>query len=86
LKNGLKRRNELDNHTSPVYFMDTMTGKELKRARKVLQMTQVELAEALELHKNTVARAERDELPILKTTEFAVKYLLVESKKRGKTK
>lgn len=62
-----------------------MTGKELKRARESLDMTQAELAEALELHKNTVARAERDELPILKTTELAVKYLLVmESKKKGK--
>jgi len=49
-------------------------------------MTQAELAEALELHKNTVARAERNELPILKTTELAVKYLLVmkSKKKRGR--
>jgi DNA-binding XRE family transcriptional regulator len=66
--------------------MDTMTGGELKRARKVLNMTQVELAEALELHKNTVARAERDELPILKTTELAVKYLLVMKSKNRRTK
>jgi DNA-binding XRE family transcriptional regulator len=65
--------------------MDTMKGGELKRARRVLNMTQAELAEALELHKNTVARAERDELPILKTTELALKYLLImESKKRRK--
>ena len=62
-----------------------MTGQELKQARAVLHMTQLELAEALELHKNTIARAERDELAILKTTELAVKYLLVmETKKRGK--
>jgi len=65
--------------------MDTMIGKELKQARAVLRMTQLELAEALGLHKNTIARAERDELAILKTTELAVKYLLVmETKKRGK--
>ena len=63
--------------------MDTMTGQELRRAREVLHMTQLALAEALELHTNTVARAERGELAILKTTELAVKYLLVmESKKR----
>ena len=50
-------------------------------------MTQAELAEALELHKNTVARAEREELPILKTTDLSIRYLLVmESKKRGKRK
>jgi len=67
----------------PMYFMDTMTGHELRRAREVLHMTQAELAEALELHRNTVARAERGELAILKTTELAVRYLLVmESKKR----
>ncbi|TMA97478.1 MAG: hypothetical protein E6J74_04915 [Deltaproteobacteria bacterium] len=63
--------------------MDTMTGQGLRRARKFLHKTQHELAEALELHKNTVARAERDEIPILKTTELAVRYLrLMESKKR----
>ncbi len=66
--------------------MDTMTGRQLQRAREDLSMTQAELAEALELHKNTVARAERNELPILKTTELAVKYLLVmkSKKKRGR--
>jgi transcriptional regulator with XRE-family HTH domain len=48
-------------------------------------MTQRELAEALGLNKNTVARAERDEIPIPRTNELAVKYLLgVETKKRGK--
>jgi DNA-binding XRE family transcriptional regulator len=81
----LKGKEGLDLKMMLVYLMDTMTGKELKRAREVLSLTQAELAEALELHKNTVARAERDELPILKTTELAVKYLLVvESKKKGK--
>lgn len=83
---GLIRKNlALDNESYLIYFMDTMIGKELKQARTVLHMTQFELAEALGLHKNTIARAERDELVILKTTELAVKYLLVmETKKRGK--
>jgi transcriptional regulator with XRE-family HTH domain len=50
-------------------------------------MTQRELAEALDLSKNTVARAERDEIPIHKVTELAIKYLTVmESKKKGKKK
>ena len=81
----MKVKEGFDIKDALVYFMDTMTGKELKQARKVLNLTQAGLAEALELHKNTVARAERDELPILKTTELAVRYLLVmESKKRGK--
>jgi DNA-binding XRE family transcriptional regulator len=39
-------------------------------------MTQKELAQKLELHKNTVARMERDELPVVKTTELAVRFLL----------
>ena len=64
-----------------------MTGQELKRQRLVLKMTQRELAEALDLNKNTVARAERDEIPVPRVTELAVKYLLImESKKRGKKK
>ena len=64
-----------------------MTGKELKRARARLDMTQEELGEALGVHWNSVARMERDVFPIIRTTELAVKYLLVmESKKRGKKK
>ena len=59
-----------------------MTGQELRRARKRLTMTQKELAHELELHKNSVARMERDELSVVKTTELAVRFLLV--KKGGK--
>ena len=66
--------------------MDTMTGEELRWARTRLKMTQKELARELEVHWNTIARAERGELPVLKTTELAVKFLLVrESKQRGNT-
>lgn len=54
-----------------------MTGQELRRARRKLDMTQREIAQALELHKNTIARMERNELPIVKTTELAVRFLLV---------
>ena len=64
-----------------------MTGKELKRARAQLGMTQKELGEALGVHWNSVARMERNDFPIIRTTELAVKYLLVmKSKKRGKGK
>ena len=60
-------------------------GKGLRRARKRLKMTQEQLGEALGLHENTIARIERDELPVVKQTELAVKYLLVVSKKtKGK--
>jgi DNA-binding XRE family transcriptional regulator len=60
-----------------IYVADSMTGQELRRARRLLEMTQKELASALELHTNTVARMERDELPVVKTTELAVRFLLV---------
>ncbi len=40
-------------------------------------MTQRELAEALDLNKNTVARAERNEIPTPRVTELATKYLLI---------
>ena len=60
-----------------------MTGKELRRLRQALKMTQRELGEALDLNKNTVARAERDEIPIPRVTELAVKYLLIMETKKG---
>jgi len=64
-----------------------MTGKELRRERLRLNMTQKELGEGLGIHKNSVARMERGEFPVIRTTELAVKYLLImESKKGGKKK
>jgi DNA-binding XRE family transcriptional regulator len=71
-----------------LYNADSMTGQELKRARARLGMTQKELGEALGVHWNTVARMERDVegCPTIRTTELAVKYLLVmKSKRREKT-
>jgi DNA-binding XRE family transcriptional regulator len=60
-----------------------MTGQELKQTRATLAMTQKELGQALDLAKNTVARAERGEIPIQRTTELALKYLLLVRKRRG---
>jgi transcriptional regulator with XRE-family HTH domain len=37
-----------------------VTGKEIKRARKVLGVSQIELAEKLGVHPMTVSRWERD--------------------------
>ena len=71
-----------DIYRAKVYNFYTMTGKELKRARRALHSTQKELGEALDLAKNHVAMMERDEQPIRKVTELAVKYLLVMSKER----
>jgi transcriptional regulator with XRE-family HTH domain len=49
-------------------------------------MTQTELAEALGMQRNSVTRIEIGLQPIVRTTELAIKYLLAQSKKRGKRK
>jgi len=54
----------------------------MREARKRLGMTQKELGEALGVHWNSVARMERDEFPIIRTTELAIKFLLITRKKR----
>lgn len=60
-----------------------MTGQELRLLRKRLHMTQLELAEALGMRKNSIARMERDERPVMQVTELAVRYLLVRKSKKG---
>jgi DNA-binding XRE family transcriptional regulator len=62
-----------------------MKGKQMRQARKRLGMTQEEFGEALGVHWNSVARMERNEFPIIRTTELAVKFLLLtETNKEGK--
>jgi len=60
-----------------------MTGKQMQRARKTLGITQRQLGDALELHVNSIARMERDELPIVKQTELSLRYLLLVKKLKG---
>ena len=67
-----------------VYIKHTMTGRGLRAARKKLSMTQARLADAIGMRKNSVARMERDESPIMKTTELAVKYLLLVKESKPK--
>jgi len=47
-------------------------------------MTQTQLAEGIGMRKNSVARMERDELPVMRTTELAVKYLLLVKESKPK--
>ena len=49
-----------------------------------MAMTQAQLADAIGMKKNSVARMERDEAPIMKTTELAVKYLLLVKESKPK--
>ncbi len=63
--------------------MYIMTGKNLRRIRQRLEMTQTKMGIAIGMRKNTVARMERGEMPIRKTTVMAVRYLLVMKFKKG---
>jgi len=58
-----------------------MKGTELRRIRERLKMSQSQLADAIGLQRNSIARMERDERPIRKHTELSVKYLLLVRKK-----
>jgi len=62
-----------------------MTGKQMQRARKSLGITRRQLGDALGLHWNSIARMERDELPVVKQTELALRYLLVKNRRGGKS-
>jgi transcriptional regulator with XRE-family HTH domain len=59
-----------------------MIGKQLRDARRYLNLTQGELGRQLGIHLNTIARMERDELAIAKVVELAVKFL-TSKKQRG---
>jgi transcriptional regulator with XRE-family HTH domain len=63
-----------------------MIGADIRKARAKLNLTQAEFAEAIGMQRNSIARMEREEQPVMKTTELAVKYLLLTMKKnkRGK--
>ena len=61
-----------------------MTGKWLKQMRRRLEMTQAELADALGMQRNSIALMERDERPVVKTTELSIKYLLSKKPKGDK--
>lgn len=52
-----------------------MTGEELRRIRKRLGLTQVALAERLGVAPNSVARWERDEVPIREVVARLVRLL-----------
>jgi len=59
-----------------------MKGKQLRNARRYLNMTQAELGRELGMAGNTIARMERAELEIARVVELAVKFL-TSKKQRG---
>jgi len=62
-----------------------MNGKELRRIRKQLELTQVQLAEKLGINPNSVARQERGEIGISEPVARLVKMISKQKggKKRG---
>ncbi len=52
-----------------------MTGKELRKRRRAIDLTQVQLAEELGLSPNTVSRYETQDLVIPKAVELAIEAL-----------
>jgi predicted transcriptional regulator len=61
-----------------------MTGRDLKDLRKRLGVTQRELATRAALHWNTIAKMERDEVPITKSRAILFRLLEQTARKRGR--
>lgn len=57
-----------------------MQGQELAQKRKLLGLTQVQLAEALDVTETFIGMMERGERPVQTRTELAVRCLIHESK------
>jgi len=53
-----------------------MKPEQLKSARAKLKMTQPEIARELEMGERTYLQRERDEMPIGKTMEYAICWML----------
>ena len=72
-------------HTSNInkHLLLTLWRKQLnlKYNRKRLKKTQAQLAKKLGMTKNSYARMERGETPLLLKTELAIRYLLLMNKK-----
>lgn len=63
-----------------------MTGKELLKVRKRMKWTQAQLAEAVGVSGNTVARWERDEMAISEPAARLILRIHAEQKAKPKTK
>ncbi len=56
-------------------YSGTMTGREVRRVRRALSLTQREFAKLVGVTANTVARWERDELTIGSTAAILMRLL-----------
>jgi transcriptional regulator with XRE-family HTH domain len=60
-----------------------MTGEEFKKWRLRMNLTQAEVAKALDVTEMTVYRWETDKAPILRTVELALKQVESERAKKS---
>lgn len=60
-----------------------MNGQEVRRIRERLGFTQEQLAREVGVHKNTVARWERDELAIRASTARLLQFVAIDARERG---
>lgn len=61
-----------------------MTSKQMKVARAELEMSQADLAKALDVNSNTISRYERGDLEIPRTVELAIDGLLCRQRENEK--
>ena len=59
-----------------------MTGAELRRIRKRLRLTQVQMADRLGVHGNSVARWEREEVRITEPAARLIRFVATSARKR----
>ena len=67
-------------------YSRSMTGKELRRIRKRLRLSQAKLAMTLETTVTSVARWERGEVPISGPVSVCVRLLLEKKEREEKKK
>ncbi len=63
-----------------------MTGKQLRVIRKRLRWTQAQIAEAVGVTSNTVARWERDEVGISEPIAKLIQTVIAKGKKKARKK
>lgn len=68
----------------PIRIVVSMKGEELRRLRRQLGLTQVEMAERLGVAANTVARWERNEMSINEPAARLARFLVETERPKGK--
>jgi transcriptional regulator with XRE-family HTH domain len=59
-----------------------MKGREFKKLRESIGLSQSQLATELELYVRTISKYENDDLNISKVTELALRYVVQQAKQK----